>query len=502
MSLMMRPKQRDHYTTQPSEDQYTTQPTEINDFPIQSKQGNKVTMQPKEGNKSTSQSSKGRQFDMQPNDGTQYTTQPDCNHFAMQSSESTESTTQSKQGDEFTMGPTQGNQFATQYPQVAAGLVNLRQPDSAVALSFDACVNFETADASVEVSETAESDPMLATVTIEHHGSSVEYTLGQVMEMRAVLAKARADGLFPTTKAAHGDMKATSQDYFNLVLLNHVRDLYPREEWNKQRAVVDLLIRITRDIRARDKVAAEKTEEERVKAHVSNMMSGVGAEAKLYNIVQHAVTYAAKNGSSDQAATITGQNMAELLNGIRAVIKAMSGKGTHGVTDHNVESVLEEVFGMIDFALGNVTDPLHKDVQDLGGHVKDMHGEIVHLNAIGQHVNAIDHHVHSLGNNVNSFGTLLNSTNGNVVSMTTQIALLQTIVNMLPQMIAENLQQRIPEVLIAALGPLMQEIEAHLNGVSPSGFSFSGTSNNNARKGKGISRLWKKLSSGVKKVFQ
>ncbi|KAI2601710.1 hypothetical protein GGR54DRAFT_84867 [Hypoxylon sp. NC1633] len=116
------------------------------------------------------------------------------------------------------------------------------------------------------------------------------------------LAKARAEGRFPPTQAPGHDLRAIAEDYRRLLSLNEARGTAPREDWNKMSNVVDLTLRITQEIRARDKVAAEKTEAERVKSHVTNMMSGVSAEAKLYSIVQHAVTYAMNNGSSDQAA--------------------------------------------------------------------------------------------------------------------------------------------------------------------------------------------------------
>ncbi|KAI1449471.1 hypothetical protein F5Y02DRAFT_371691 [Annulohypoxylon stygium] len=57
--------------------------------------------------------------------------------------------------------------------------------------------------------------------------------------------------------------------------------------------------------------------------------------------------------------------------------------------------------------------------------------------------------------------TLINSTNGNITGMTTQIALLQTIVNMLPQMIENILRQHLAENLQIGLGPLVAVLQAH-----------------------------------------
>lgn len=330
-------------------------------------------------------------------------------------------------------------------------------------------------------------------MVVEIDGVTFRYTFQQLTEMGTVLAHARSQGLFPPTTAAAHDFHAITQDYLRFIQLSAARGNAPREEWNQMRDVVQLLVEITQEIRARDKVAAEKTEEERVQAHVANMMSGVSAENKLYDIVKHAVTFAMNNGSGDEAATVTGQNMAALLDGIRGVIREMAGQGTHNVDGVNVEAVLEDVFGMIDFALGHSVGPLDRNVNALGGRVAHMDGQIMHLNAIGQHVNAIDGHVHSLGNNINAFGTLLNSTNGNVISLTTQIALLQTIVNMLPRMIAEACEQMLPGAAQEAMGPIIAIIEGHLGTALP-----IGAAHGTQQQPRGLKKFFK----SVKKLFR
>lgn len=326
-----------------------------------------------------------------------------------------------------------------------------------------ACPNLHNIFANTSI--LAAEDVDVATVTINHKGAKVTLTFGQLAEMAITLAKARANGLFPTSTQGPDNFEATAHDYFRLVGLNNVRRAYPREQWDQEDQITELIIRITREIRTRDKLAADQTEDERVKAHVANMMSGVSAEAKLYNIVHHAVVHSIKNGSSDEAATKAGQNMVELLNSIRGSINEMAGKGTHGVNDHNVEAVVEEVFTTIDFALSGQVKQMDGQINRVDGQINDMRGEIIHLNAIGQHVNAIDGHVHSLGNNISSFSTLLNSTNGNVVSLTTQVALLQTIVNMLPRLISDACDQQFRQVLETALVPVMQEFGVQLAAV-------------------------------------
>ncbi|KAK6955309.1 hypothetical protein Daesc_002942 [Daldinia eschscholtzii] len=332
-----------------------------------------------------------------------------------------------------------------------------------------------------------------ATVTVEIDGVTYKYTFKQIAEMGAALGRARAQGHFPPTTASGHNIQARIRDYFRFVQLTEARGQAPPEEWNMMPNVVQLLIEITQEIRARDKVAAEMSEQQRVNAHVANMMSGVGAEARLYNIVRHAVTYAINNGSGNEAATITGQNMATLLNGIRGVINEMAGQGIHGVHGVNVENVLEEVFRMIDFALNAAVDPIGENVQQMNGQINRVDGQIMHLNAIGQHVNAISGHVNSLDNNINAFGTLLNSTNGNVVSLTTQIGLLQTIINMLPRMIAEACEQMIPGAAQEAMTPLIAAIQARLGVPLPNG-AAQGTQ----QQPRGLKKVFK----SVKKLFR
>ncbi|KAI1388365.1 uncharacterized protein F4822DRAFT_443397 [Hypoxylon trugodes] len=380
-------------------------------------------------------------------------------------------------------------------------------PDSAVDMSGDA-----TFAADMESATRGVQD---GRIVIDYNGIAISCTFDEITKMGAELAKARAEGIFPRTKAASHNIRATIEDYFRLGELTEARGTTPRENWTEQPEVAELQVRIAREIRDRDKIAADESEAVRVQSHVSSMMEGVGAEAKLYNIVQHAVAYAVKSSSADSAATQTvGQNMAELLRGIRGVIKEMGEKGTlaggaHGV---DLEAVLEDVFGMIDFAMDQTLDGRAKrmdgqikdmdgqikdmdgQIKDMDGQIKDMDGHIMHLNAIGQHVNAIDGHVHSLGNNLNSMGTLLNSTNGNITAMTAQVALLQTIVNMLPRMIAEVLEQQLPGIVDASTKPIIAALEAHY-GISLT--RFPGTQKKNK-----VKKFFKSIFSGLKKIFK
>ncbi|KAI2473353.1 hypothetical protein F4781DRAFT_442024 [Annulohypoxylon bovei var. microspora] len=336
--------------------------------------------------------------------------------------------------------------------------------------------------------------PQTSAVFIDIDGVQVSYTFDEITMMSTELATARAERRFPRTTAAGYDIRSTIDDFGRLLELNEARGTAPPEQWNRMPNVVELHVRIAQEIRARDKTLAEATEEERVKAHVNNLLSGVGAETRLYSIVQHAVTFAIKNDKGDEAASVAGQNMLQMLKGIRAAINQMADQRTHNIDGANVEAVLEEVFGMIDHALGQ---NLGERVDQMDSQLNTVNGQIMHLNAIGQHVNAIDGHVHSLGNNLNAMGTLLNSTNGNITGMTTQIALLQTIINMLPRLIAEGVEQMLPGMVETALGPIIDVL--HARGVARDSLTSTGTSMGRKHKKKSIKSFFKGLFKRSKK---
>ncbi|KAI1210579.1 uncharacterized protein F4807DRAFT_466960 [Annulohypoxylon truncatum] len=338
------------------------------------------------------------------------------------------------------------------------------------------------------------NQPQSGSAIIDMDGVRVSYTFDELAMMGTQLAAARAERRFPRTTASDHDIRAVVEDFGRLAELNEARGTAPPEEWNRMPNVVELHVRIAQEIRARDKTTADLTEEQRVKTLVNNLMEGVGTESRIYGIVQHAVTHAIKKDKGDEAARLAGQNMIEMLKSIRTAINQMADQRTHNVDGVNVEAVLEDVFGMIDHAL---SENLGERVEQMDGQINRVDGQIMHLNAIGQHVNAIDGHVHSLGNNLNAMGTLLNSTNGNVVSLNTQLGLLQTIVNMLPQMVQQALDEMLPQVLQSALNPIIAVIQARSAALANHS-GMSGLQNGHTQK-KSIKSFFKGLFKGFRK---
>ncbi|KAI1084490.1 hypothetical protein F5B20DRAFT_593572 [Whalleya microplaca] len=324
-----------------------------------------------------------------------------------------------------------------------------------------------------------------ATVTLNFDGPDsqnavVGLTFAEITMMAGELAAARREGRFPTTSAPVHDPRIVFEDYLRLMALNNARGGAAPEEWNRMANVVELMVNITREIRHRDEVRGEESFDGNVNAHVNNMMSGVDAESHLYRIVQHAVHFAVNNGSGQEGATLTGANMAALLDRIRGVVREMATQGDHGIRDVNMDNVIDDVFGIIDQALTDPTGPLNKNVNKLGGEVKNLgghinsldhiaHGQAAQLDAVAGHAKAIDGHVNALGNNINSMGTLIHSTNTNVNALGTQLNILQTIINMVPQMVARALDEMLPQAVQGSFGPLLQAIEARLGVVLPVG---------------------------------
>ncbi|KAI1095083.1 hypothetical protein F5B19DRAFT_366211, partial [Rostrohypoxylon terebratum] len=374
-------------------------------------------------------------------------------------------------------------------PRQPAPETGAQAPDSAIDLSNDSPLS-EFMDQGL----TSIPKPKPGYATIVRDGYTVTYSLEQIAIMGRELSKARKAGLFPKTTAPEHNIRAIAEDYQSLCVLDNLRKDVDPSNWNKDEAIVSQLIETSRAINFRDEELMEMAEDQRVKALMNNMMEGVNEEARIHGVVKHAMGTSLKDFHG---------SVKEMFDVVRDAVEKLAKDKVHGVTESNLEAVFEDLFGIIDLALsqnntefsGRVkqmdsqikdmngqyqrVDSQIKDmngqyqrvdsqIKDMNGQyqrvdsqIKDMNGQIIHLNAIGQHVNAIDGHVHSLGNNINAFGTLLNSTNGNVVAVTTQLGLLQTLLNLLPKMIEGVLREHLAQNLQTGLHPLVTILQAH-----------------------------------------
>ncbi|KAI0602191.1 hypothetical protein F4775DRAFT_602169 [Biscogniauxia sp. FL1348] len=301
------------------------------------------------------------------------------------------------------------------------------------------------------------------------------YTSTDIANMGRILSRARAENEFPTTITPTYNIQAMIEDYTRLIQLRHLRVGLSRSQWMTDRAASEYLVAVTRDIRERDETLAEEAATANVEARVGGMMNGVQAESTMYQLIRHAVHSVLQTRGTQQTGTHSDVDMTAILQnvdhrlnelasaqetGVSALMdqmrNAIQGRITREnpeITSVDMELVMEEVFATIERSLLDATGPLRLNINRMNGQIDSLdnitQGQVT---AIGQHVNAIDNHVHAMGNNLGSMGTLLNATNGNVTAMTTQVSLLQTIVNMLPQMVIQAIQEVLPEILNQAVG--------------------------------------------------
>ncbi|KAI0025889.1 hypothetical protein F4780DRAFT_234367 [Xylariomycetidae sp. FL0641] len=279
-------------------------------------------------------------------------------------------------------------------------------------------------------------------------------------DMAKELAEARATGEFPQTTTPVYEVKATVDDHARLMQLRAVRGDLPRSEWRTSREAVRLLVNISRDIRDRDEAHAENSADNNVRSRVERLAQGAKGEAAIYQLMRHAVNSVINSGEAKTSIRTTDAHIGKVLNEIRDMVKGQAERGVHGVTEENMEKVLEEVFKMIEYALLDAAGPIRLNAKHLQGQNDRLDGAngryadendrfTMQVNAITGHVGAIDNHVHSLGSNINSLGHLLTSTSNNVQAASGNVTALQTVINMLPQLIAQAIQERLPEILRA-----------------------------------------------------
>ncbi|KAI0429016.1 hypothetical protein F5Y09DRAFT_271758 [Xylaria sp. FL1042] len=365
---------------------------------------------------------------------------------------------------------------------VTAQSIHFNTIDSAVSLSFP-----ETTEAHLASLEDLKKGSNMDTVNVNNAvpsngakastkqsitiGNSNDFTLVNGMpyklqtlaEMGEALAKARCERMFPNTITPGYNVQAIVEDYEDLQRLNAIRECATNTKDDAFRPEVsNLYIKIQRRIQDRDLTQGEVAADSNVRARLSGFANSTGAETGMYNLMRHAVNSVLRlnNLSIDSESNVINVTN-RVLSEIRATVQGQVARGAHGVDGVNMDGVLENVFNAIEHTLGDrvesQADRLDANATRLDANATRTDNQI---NAIAGHVNAIDNHVHAMGNNVNAMGTLLNSTNGNVTSLTANITVLQTLLNMLPQMVASGVQDMLPEVLGSILGPA---VEAAIN---------------------------------------
>ncbi|KAI1132369.1 hypothetical protein F5Y10DRAFT_219934 [Nemania abortiva] len=296
------------------------------------------------------------------------------------------------------------------------------------------------------------------------------YAYSRIVEMGDALAKARRERMFPSTIAPGYNVKAIIDDFEALERLNAARagtkdardDAFHPE-------ICRLYIEIQRKIQDRDLTYGEVAAESNVRARLSGLANGTGAETGMYNLMRHAMNSVLRlnNLTHDSDNNIVDAVATRVINDIRATVQGQATHGTNGVNEQNMGAVMEEVFSAIEHALGDqasnfntITDTQRAQLNNMNNVTNAQNAQV---NAIAGHVNAIDNHVHAMGNNVNAMGTLLNSTNGNLTTLTTNVSTLQAVLNMIPQMVTKSVQDMLPDVIGSAFeAAISNELVARL----------------------------------------
>ncbi|KAI0192668.1 hypothetical protein EV127DRAFT_490874 [Xylaria flabelliformis] len=308
--------------------------------------------------------------------------------------------------------------------------------------------------------------------------NGMPYSFEHLMEMGNALAKARRERAFPTTITPNYNIQAVIDDYQDLQRLNIAREAESDTRDHAFRPDISrLYIEIQRKIQDRDLTQGEVAAESNVRARLGGFANSTGAETGMYNLMRHAVQSVLRlnhltpeNGDNlvDSAAT-------RVVNEIRTTVQNQAIRGAHGVTEKNMDNVMEQVFGAIEDALsqgvGIQATRLDGQINNLSGitnaitnahnaQIDDMstitNAQNAQVSAIASHVGAIDNHVHALGNNVNAMSSLVNSTNGNVTALTTNVGSLQTVVNMIPQMASNAIRDMLRDIVPGIIGPAVE----------------------------------------------
>ncbi|KAJ2979779.1 hypothetical protein NUW58_g7113 [Xylaria curta] len=362
--------------------------------------------------------------------------------------------------------------------------------DSAVDMTFPESVTQDAASSdgssSTEVSDSTAGPRHLVFV------QAMPYSPQQLMLMGETLAQARRERTFPPTTTPSYNIQALIDDYEDLQRLNIAREA----EGNINNhafspEITRMYIEIQRRIQDRDVTHGEVAADANVRARISGFANSAGAETGLYNLMRHAVQSVLRlNHLSPEAdSNIINAAASRVIAEVRNTVQGQASRGDHGVNADNMDAVMENVFNAIEHSLGNhvseqatiteaqraqlnslnnVTDAQHAQLNSLNNATADQRAlnddqralndaHNMQVSAIASHVGAIDNHVHAMGNNVNAMSTLVNSTNGNVTALGSNIVSLQTVVNMLPQMISNAVRDVVQEMLPGIIGPAVEQ---------------------------------------------
>ncbi|KAI1438577.1 hypothetical protein GGR50DRAFT_703776 [Xylaria sp. CBS 124048] len=337
--------------------------------------------------------------------------------------------------------------------------------------------------------------PSIVTV----HG--MPYAFEHVVQMGQAVADARRKKRFPATTTPGYNLQAIIDDYEDLQRLDAARQGttrtgVPTPEFSR------LYVEIQRKIQDRDLTHGEVAAEANVRARISGLANGTAAETGLYNLMRHAVNSVLRrnNLTLDSDESIVEAVASRVVQNIRANAVGRAANSPLAVEGVNMESIMEDVFNAIEQSLGDHIAEQAKITNDMSG-ITDA--QSMQLDAVAGHVKAIDSHVHAMGNNLNAMSCLVNSTNGNLLSLNTNVGTLQAIINMIPQMVANSVREQIPEMVQSAVHGAVQasitddvvaRFELLIRAIQGAQARASANANGQGSRGHKVSRFFGKLN--------
>lgn len=287
------------------------------------------------------------------------------------------------------------------------------------------------------------------------------FKFDQITVMGDALTKARREKMFPPTTTPSYNMKAIIDDYADLERLNAAREVEGDvRDHASHPDIARLYIAIQRRIQDRDLTQGEVAADANVRARIGGLANGASAETGMYNLMRHAVQSVLRLNSltTEDDSNIVDAAASRVIDSIRSTVQAQASHGINGVNEGNMEDVMNQVFGAIEYALGNRVESQANRL-DANANRFDVitTAQSAQVNAIAGHVNAIDNHVHAMGNNVGAMSSLVNSTNSNVTTLSTSVGALQNVINMIPQMVSQVAGKMLQDMLPGIIGPAVEQ---------------------------------------------
>ncbi|KAK9426766.1 hypothetical protein SUNI508_00293 [Seiridium unicorne] len=316
----------------------------------------------------------------------------------------------------------------------------------------------------------------------------------RLMPLAHELDTARNEGRFPETTTSYMNAQAVLNDYERL------QDLEDLERGSRQHT--ELYIENVRRIQERDSVVVHENHEAHYQQVVDNMMRNQAVGDDLHALIRHAARVASAN----------------------AVERVLARHQEQGLQVPNMEAVLEDIFAVIEARLLDAAGPLRLNVNalrnmvdhNLAGQVNRMDQGVDNLNRVdqglGNHLNRINHvdqglannlenlttqlgamnnNVSAVGNHTNALGALMHALNNTAMATNTQmgqfrgqVEVLQNILNLLPGLIQQAVQQILPGAIQAALTQALSGAGQFRNG-KDTNVTVSATDVTNAMNEKG-----------------